>query len=735
MRRAGTTEELGPIAGTEPEKIAAWLRQNRPGSGRQETDVAVFVQILQRNWRIILVCTATVFLVVASATLLMKPIYEPEARLEIDPPGNEQFALDLPHIAANDTEYLQTQVQNLQSEELAVAVIRELQLAPDSLPRPPQDDNGSSSAPDMSELTPGENATLREFKQRLKVQHDPGSRLIGVAFAAHDPLQAARITNTLASLYQERMSKARTDAVEQSVEWLSGQLEDIHKRMQDSNSALADFESKNGVADVGEGKSTFGELLAELNKQQTQTAADRIQLQALLSEQDDENPDSLPQVHQSLLIQQLTQKLAEVRAELAQARAIYGPNHPNVKRLENQGNELEAQLKQQKQSILDELKKEYAAAQARERLMSREVKETTRQLTLMAQYNGLKREAQANATLYNTLYSKIKDAEISAASKSSNIRVVDRARVLDRPTRPRRRLNAGLGLAGGLVLGVLIAFVREGLQSRLRTPEDVQQWCSTVPVSILPIIGADGTNGNGGARRLLQMMNTPKAITGYEALLLSRPESAEAEAVRGLHAALTLSGSNHQPPQALLIASSLPGEGKTTVAMNLAVAFSQQERTCVVDCDLRNSAMSSIFKRVSDRGLTDVLTAKTALAQAVFDTHIPNLFVMPSGRSRGGARDLVTPRAMKETLEALRQRFAFIVLDSPPILPCVDGRVLSTIVDGVILVGRSRVTTRVAMLRSLELLAEVRSAPILEVVLNAAESDSPDYRYYRYGYK
>jgi len=171
------------------------------------------------------------------------------------------------------------------------------------------------------------------------------------------------------------------------------------------------------------------------------------------------------------------------------------------------------------------------------------------------------------------------------------------------------------------------------------------------------------------------------------------------------------------------------------MAVNLAVALAQQSPTCLVDCDRRNSVLSSIFEPVSELGLGDVLAGTLPLSEAVFDTDVPGLCVIPCGRAAEGAYDLANREAMKETLEGLRERFQFIIVDSPPILPYADGRVLSTIVDGVVFVGRPHLTTREAMKRSLEVLAQVNSAPILEVVLNAAESDVADYQYYRYGYK
>jgi succinoglycan biosynthesis transport protein ExoP len=731
LQKSGKPPDLvnPPVFGEEGRQMVPGVVLGYRGSASDGTDIAVLAGILQRQWRVLAVCTLGGAVVALFATLLMKPVYEPEARLDIDPPGYEQFSLE-PQAVSSDTEYLQTQVQNLQSAALAVAVIRKLHLAPDSVDVAGQAGQRVSGE-EAQQLTPGESAALREFQSRLKVEHDPGSRVISVAVSDHNPVRAARVTNALSVLFVDRMADARHDAILQSVQWLSEQLKDIRKQMDDSNRALVNFQRVNGIADVDEGKSTFGELLADLNKQRTQTAADRIQLEALLNKVHNGDPDALPQVHESSLIQQLTQKLAEATAELAQSRAIYGPNHPNVKRLENQSAELEAQLNKQKQGILDQLRTAYAAARAREQLMSHEVTDTTRQLSLVAQYNALKREARSYTDLYNTLYSKVQEAAISAASKSSNIRIVDPARVLDRPSRPRRPLNLFLGSAAGLALGIVTAFIFEGLDSSIRTAEDIHACGANLSVSVVPVIDIVG---NKGSRRLPGPVNGGRLTGKYQPLLLSRPKSPEAEAVRGLRTSLILSRLN-QPPQVLLIASSLQGEGKTTVAVNLAVALAQQARTCVVDCDRRNSVISSIFNRISGPGLGEVLAGTAPLPQAVFGTHVPGLCVLPCGRATEGAYDVAGRQSMKEMLAELRQHFPFIVVDSPPILPYADGRVLSTIVDGVVFVGRPHLTTREAMKRSLELLSQLHSAPILEVVLNAAGSDAADYQYYRYGYK
>jgi succinoglycan biosynthesis transport protein ExoP len=690
------------------------------------SDIASLFAILRRHWRTVAAFTLLLGGLSWLGTYLMNPLYEPEARLDVDPPGLEQFALE-PQAASSDTEYLQTQVQNLQSEALALAVIRNLKLAGDA--RDPKQSN-TGAQDDRQRLDDAEDAALQEYKRRLKIDHDPGSRVITISVGAHDPVQAAIETNTLARLYVEQMSDARHDAITHSVDWLSQQLKDIRRRMDDSNRALVEFQKANNVADVNDGNSTFGEMLADLTKQKTQTATDRIQLEALLNRATDGNVDNLPQVHDSLMIQQLTQKLAEVRAELAQSRATYGPNHPNVKRLENQRDELQKELEQQKQGILQELKTSYAAAQAREQLVSRAVDATNHRMSLVAEYSTLKREAQANTELYNSLYSKVEEAAISAASKSSNIRILDRARVLDRPTKPRRVLNLVLGLAGGFMLGIVGAFIREGLDHSVRTIADVQQFNSKLSVSIVPLIEANGLRH---FPRILGLTGG-NSLEAYEPLLLSRPQSPEAEAVRGLRTSLILSQLNG-PPQVLLIVSSLPAEGKTTLAVNLAVALAQHSPTCVIDCDWRRSSLSSVFGRGLEQGLGEVLMGSASLADAVVQTHISGLHVLPTGHAKEAAYEFTSRSVMRDLLAKLRQRFKFIIVDAPPILPYSDGRVLSTMVDGIVFVGRSRITTRDAMRRALEVLAQVRSAPIVEVVLNGADKFDADYGYYQHGYK
>jgi polysaccharide biosynthesis transport protein len=734
MRRAGVSvgsRETLP----SPEVVAPTIERHHEETTIATPEWMMAFSILRKHWRLSAMFAALVMVTVVVVTLAMKPVYEPSARIEVDPPG-ETFSLEGANSGTSDAEYLETQSQNLKNDKLAIAVIRKLhldqnpELVPEEKTRARNRFKGNPAG-DVIQLTPAENAALGAFKARLAVQRDTASRLITVSFASHDPRLAALITNTIVDTFIEQTYEEQHDAIMKSTEWLARQLDDIRTRMETSNKVLTDFQKSVGIADLDDNRSTFTQQMTELNNQLTQAQADRIQLEALLASVRHGGSDSLPDVRNNPVVQQLSTHLAEQRAELSQAMVIYGKNHPTVKKLQSQVDELQAQLDAQKTAILQSIRTSYAAAHAKEQLMDSEIKGTSNELSKMARYNALKKEAQANSDLYNTLYARVKEAGIAAASKSSNLRVVDEARVLTFPSRPNRILNFGVGLLAALLGGVGLAFLREQVDQRIFTPEDVRHWIGGANICIVPQFFSaqsrqlPGTNGHAPGRE--------KLAPGVR-FLLDRPHSLEAEALRSLYTSIMLSRRG-TPPQAVLVVSSFPGEGKTTVAVNLALAMAQHGSTCVVDADLRRGRVAAAFGLTGKVGLADVLSGAATMESALVEVpSLSNLTVLPAHAGDINAGTLVCSEAMQNVINDLRERFRFIVVDSAPLLPFADGRALSASVDGLIFVGRSGITTRDVVRRSLELLEEVHAAPVLEFVLNAADLNSPQYRYYQYGY-
>ncbi len=753
------------------------------------------VDILRKRWLLSALFALVVVVSVTVSTLMMRPVYEPEARLEVDPPGAEVFSLQGNNNSGASTDYLETQAQNLQSDELALEVIRKLHLDQNyDFGADPKAISGARSGATEAAvpLTPAENKALRVFQESRKVTRDAASRLISVAVAAHDPLVAAAVTNTLVNMFIERDYKLRNNAISQSSQWLQRQLDDIRQRMDDSNRALTNFEKDKGISTIGDNQNRFSDEMLELSRQLMQAQADRIQLESYLSQEDGARnspaeampqvlddqtlrdnrarladlrrqvadlgptvlPDnyklqqlqkqiadleqqtsrqraetSLPQISANPVVQELTKRQAQVKEDLAQTRTIYGENHPNTKKLENEAIELQSQLNEQRGEILGDLKTSYTAAQAREHLMQSQMQGASKQMIVLAQYNALKKEADANVQLYEALYQKIKEAAIAAATKSSNIRVVDRARVLDRSTRPRRLRNIAVGLLAGILGGVILAFLRESMDTSIRTPEDMKRCLEVESVSVVPMIG----QGVPGARgrpwtRLLPAKPQPSPSV----FQIDRPNSPEGEALRGLSVSLRLSRRNGRSPQVLLVVSPQSGEGKTTLSINLALTLTRHGATCIVDADLRREGVAPALKIVAEHGLREVLSGTMDVGQALVPAaRFPNLSLLSSGSAPGEPGGLIASSAMSKLVDELRQRFDFIVIDSPPILAFSDGRALSAVVDGILMVGRSGVTSRESLKRAMELLRGVHSAPVIELVLNAAKYHVRDYGCYR----
>jgi succinoglycan biosynthesis transport protein ExoP len=291
-------------------------------------------------------------------------------------------------------------------------------------------------------------------------------------------------------------------------------------------------------------------------------------------------------------------------------------------------------------------------------------------------------------------------------------------------------LNLAVGIFLALLGGVAVALVREQMDTRIFTPEDVQQSIGSSNVAIVPLFGSEALSRPDSLARSIP----GKTLAPEVKFLLDRPNAPVSEAIHSLYTSIMLSRLDRSP-QVTLVVSSFPGEGKTTVAANLAIAMAQHGRTCIVDADLRRGRVARAFGISADLGLTEVLQGDVTVEQVLKEVpNVPQLTILPAHPGNVKAGQLICSEYMREIIRHLRQRFRFVLIDSAPLLPFADGRALSTSVDGLVFVGRSGITTRQVLRRSMELLQEVQSAPILEFVLNAADLNSAPYRYHKYGY-
>ena len=719
------------------------------------------LRVLRKNRRFVTAVTLLITILVVAYAYHLKDLYAPVARLQIDPSGSGVLSIRESDAAAdNDQEYLETQSQILQSDELATRVIRSLRLdlnreivGAKALARFENRTNTTSkesvleSGEDTleeqfraAERTPLETVALREFRKRLTVGIVRGSRLVEVSFASNDPRLAQQVTNNLVSQFIDQHFKTRYATTMQASDWLLGQLSDLRRHVEESNQAVVSYQKRYGLVEEDEKDGPTSQLVSGVSRQLAEAQADRIQAEAFVLMISSGQADSIPQLHQSPVYQSVTSNYAEASARLAQARAIYGEENNNYKKLLNEVNELAKQREAEKLRITDQVRTSFAAASEREQLMNASMTRLKSKMgdvnERMVRYRVLKDDARANADLYNTLLARLKEAGLYAGLKSSNIRVVDPASVLDKPTAPHKPLIVAIGSTLGMIFAVVVGFLREGMDNTIRTPDDVAEWTGLPSIAMVPLFSrhvsvANGDRALSSGQKLFGIQQTANGRKSTVPKLLPMDTYAmEVEAFREMRAVLYANGEN--APQTILVTSPAAGEGKSTVAINLALALSQKGKTCLIDADLRQPMISRVFNCPPGASWLYVLSGLRSLEQVLTATGNGNLSLLTSGLTPANPGEIIGSEKFTSLLDELKPRFDYIVIDSPPSIPFSDARELSTVVDGVLLVGYG-LTTRRAMTRCAEGLHEI-GARILGVVVNGIDFASPDYRYYNFGH-
>ena len=699
--------------------------------------------ILRKHQWMILTFLLTVVTIVTIASFKMKPVYVASARVEVDLgnynalPFQDTNSFDMSIDLDN---YIETQTKILESETLAMATIRSL-----DLPRYPE---FGGNPGELVNIGPNqkEPPILGAFLSRLSVKRVPNSRLIEVQFAAEDPQLAAQVVNAHLRNYIEANFKSRYDATMQASQFLSSELEELRSKMEKSEDAEVAYERQHQIWMVDASQNTTTQKLSDLSKALTDVQTQLSQKEAAFELAHSPNAQSLTAVLGSPAVQDLVKQKSELDGKYAEALNQFGPNYPKVQRLKAQLNNVQSQLETAKQGIIHQIDSDYRETQAREILLERDL---NRQEALadnmsqkLVQYNLLKHDADSNKELYDGLLQKLKEAGIAAGLRSSNIRVVDPALVPSTPARPQKARNILLAFLVGIVGGVGLAFLREYLDDTVKSPDDIQALTGLPSLAVVPAF-ANG-NGNRTLARISRQagLDGPGEDARVELISQQQPKSQVSEAFRALRTSLLLSQADH-PPQVVLVTSSLPREGKTTAAANLAVTLAQLgDRTLLIDCDLRKPGVRRALNLPNghgpDIGLSSYLAGVTLLHDVIVPhPAIPNLDAIPTGPVPPNPADLLSSHRMMEAIEDLRHQYKFIVIDSPPIMAATDAVILSAVVDGVLLVVWSGETPKEAFSRTRDLLSAVKGR-LLGVVLNAVDSSSPDYyysyRYYPYSY-
>jgi succinoglycan biosynthesis transport protein ExoP len=709
----------------------------------QESTLREYMRVLiKRKWMVIAV-VAGIFMVVAVASLRQTPIYEAAGQIVVNKadPNLITFKDSQPVLDYYDQSDLDTEVRILQSDLMALQVIRQLNLdkRPEFGGHSDQKQQNLVADPLQTDSN-RTSALLASFRSNLHVTLIPNTRIIEIQYNSTDPQLAASAVNTLAATYVEQNFKTKFESTMQASDWLSKQLVDLQMKVETSQEKLVRYQKEHEILGTDEKQNIITEKLAELNREMTMAESDRMQKEAVYRQTQSNDPDAIAAAivsetggggngATSGLLDKLREQQAGLRIQIADLSTQLGPSYPKVAQLNNQLKEIDHQLQSETNKAVDHLKGQYLGALQRENMLrdafDKQKQEANKLNESAIEYSILKRDLDSNRTLYEGLLEKLKEAGVTAGLRSNNFRIIDAARVPTAPSEPNIPRNLAFALVLGVISAVGLAFILENMDNTVRTPEQAQALSALPSLGMIPLGSKSGNYGAAGKR--LALTASREVV---ETVAQIRPQSQMAESYRALRTSLLLSNLG-APPKVIMVTSARPQEGKTTTSINTAIVLAQKGvRVLLVDADLRRPSIHKALGMGPHSGLSNVLTGSATMEQTITTSPVlPNLFIMPAGTPPPNPAELLASSNMRDLIAELRDLYDHIVIDTPPTLSVTDAVVLSPRADATILVIRSGHTTKQALRRARDILMQV-NAHVAGVLLNAVDLTSPDYYYY-----
>jgi capsular exopolysaccharide synthesis family protein len=665
----------------------------------------------RHKWRLAL------FIGISVATTIfvsrrLTPFYESTVTLDVDrmaPQGVIGQEASAVRTAYNDTEmFLQTQMKLIQSDEVLRPVAQ--RLLPDLL-APSGKPSARSEAPVSLGL--------------LSVSRPARTYLLQISFRSPNPVKAAEVANAVAASYINHSYEMRLQDSRRNAKFMNDQLEELQAKMEQSSSALAQFEKELDMINPEDRSNMLSARLLQLNTSWTNAQTLRVSKEAAAKSVHSGSVEALEASAQGEQLRKLGDSMAEESEKFAIIKTHYDVNHPIYKQEANRQAELTQRFETLKKSIVQRVDAEYREALDNEKQLQEAVNETKAQFDQLSmkslQYKTMKRDADQDKAIFDELTKKVKEAGINQSFQSSSIRVAEKARPATSPVYPRIPFNATVAFFASAFLGVVMVFIAEGMDHTLRDPEEIQRQMQTEVLGALPVVRAwRGVLPNTDSKRRPFFGGSGGVANTYE------------EAVRTLRDSILLPNGD-QRPKSLLITSATPREGKTTTAVHLAVVHSQQKRkTLLIDSDLRRPGVYQHTGVSNDKGFSNVVNDEASWRDLLqTPPELPYLNVLPAGPPSRKAADSAGD-ALKRLIAEASDEYDLIICDAPPLLGFAESLQIAALVDGVVVVALAGQTERTAVASVLTSLKRLK-ANVIGLVLNEVRADMSE-RYYYYGY-
>jgi capsular exopolysaccharide synthesis family protein len=596
---------------------------------------------------------------------------------------------------------------------------------------------------------------LKIFASHLKVEPVTGTRLIDVSYSSPNPQLAADVVNHLIAALMDYTFQARFTATAQASNWLTTQLDDLRKQTQSLQAKAITLQRDTGMFGDDGSHNVVLARLENLNEALAAAESNRILKEAVYRVASSGDPElisglsgnsgvgAVASMTNSLgLIQSLRAQEATVKAELDQDRVKYGSAYPRVAELQAELSGVEKSIQDEVHRIGERARTDYEIAARTETSASgafERQKKVANDLNDKAIAYGLaKQEADGSRDVYEGLLAKLKQAGVLEGLRSTNITVVNPARVPppNRPKSPNILLYYAAAIVAGLLCGAGAAAIKDLTDTKVGSLEELERVTGAPLLGLIPEM--EQVREMSWPRSYIRVFESKRATVsdhGAKIATLSYIDSPFAESLRTLRTSLMLSRSSN-PPQILLVTSSNAGEGKSTVSLNLAVVLAQQgARVLLVDVDLRRPVLHQRMGLDASDGLSEALSNDQIDPRPQQIEQMPNLYVLCGGPAPPFPAELLGSGRMAALFAQWRMEYDFIVLDGPPVLPVTDAIVLEQQCDAVLLVARHGVTEKKAIHRSYRTVARQLPPHVaLGMVLNAVPGRSSDFYEY-YGYR
>jgi capsular exopolysaccharide synthesis family protein len=697
--------------------------------------------IWYRKWGIIsLVLVVT--MVAILAVLAVTPIYRAAATLMIEQKGAKVVSIEQVYgLEGAGSEYLQTQFELLKSRALAERVVRQLNLTthpefdPRQQPEPLIDIKGLLANFDFHKVVP---ATLpgdledpealteaeifdevtRAFMERVTIAPQGKSQLVQVQVEMADANTAAIAANALANGFIESQLEATMDMSLTATNWMNSRLGELRTKLKDSEDRLQAFREAENLVDV-DGVATIsaaelsltGDRMIDARRQRAEAESQYRQVQAMRGG-GWERLATIPAVLGHPLIQQFKAEQAKAQAKVEELSKRYGPRHPAMTAARSELSAAQGSLKGQVEQIVAGIERNYQLAIANENSLQASFNANKSQIQEISrkefQLRELQREVDGNRALYDTFMTRLKETAATADLETANARVVDPATVPTEPVKPKKALIVAIAALLALFAGVGLTLLLEALNNTFKSTEEIENRLNLPVLGILPQLKV-------------------KERGELARMFVNDKEKSFSESIRTIRTGVVLSGMDH-PHKLMVITSSIPGEGKSTVSVNLAFALGQMERVLLIDADLRRPTLAKSFEfPVGTPGLANLIAGTARLEECI--QQVDGIDMICAGTVPPNPLELLSSPRFAKAVEVLKSKYDRVIIDSPPTQAVSDAIVLSTFADSLLYVVKSASTHIPLVEKGVGQLLQ-NNAPVKGIVLNQVDIKKAK----RYGY-